>query len=132
VSTATVGQLKTAAASINNTRWLMWTVAIIIVGSLLYVAALERRRDFAVLKALGSSSRALFASLVLESLVVTLVATAFAEVVANFLTALFTQPIDITASAYLTLPLIAVLVGVISSFSALRRVTSADPAGAFG
>ncbi len=132
VSTATVGQLKTAAASINNTRWLMWTVAIIIVGSLLYVAALERRRDFAVLKALGSSSRALFASLVLESLVVTLVATAFAEVVANFLTALFTQPIDITASAYLSLPLIAVVVGVISSFSALRRVTSADPAGAFG
>jgi len=128
---ATVGQLKTAAASINNTRWLMWAVAIIIVASLLYVAALERRRDFAVLKALGSSSRALFASLVLESLVVTLVATAFAELVANLLTSLFTQPVDITTTARLSLPVIAVVVGLISSFSALRRVTGADPAGAF-
>ena len=35
----------------------MWIVAAAIVASMLYVAALERKRDFAVLKALGSSSR---------------------------------------------------------------------------
>ena len=57
VVTATVSQLKTAVASIDNTRWLMWFVAAAIVASMLYVAALERKRDFAVLKALGSSSQ---------------------------------------------------------------------------
>ena len=36
--------------SIDNTRWLMWVVAAAIVASMLYVAALERKRDFAVLE----------------------------------------------------------------------------------
>ena len=35
-----------AVASINNTRSLMWIVAAAIVASMLYVAALERKRDF--------------------------------------------------------------------------------------
>ena len=61
-------------SSIDNTRSLMWFMAAAIVASMLYVAALERKRDFAVLKALGSSSRTLFLSLVLEAVVVTLLA----------------------------------------------------------
>ena len=72
--------------SIDNTRWLMWFVAAAIVASMLYVAALERKRDFAVLKALGSSSRALFLSLVLEAVVVTLFAAVLAEILATLLT----------------------------------------------
>ncbi len=132
VEQSTVGQLGAAAQSVDNTRWLMWAVAVIIVGSSLYVSALERRRDFAVLKALGSSSFMLFGSLLLEALVVTLVATVFAEFVSNVMSGLFSQPVDITSSARATLPIAAVLVGMVASFSALRRVTSADPAGAFG
>jgi putative ABC transport system permease protein len=128
----TVGQLSTAISSIESTRWLMWTVAAAIVASLLYVAALERRRDFAVLKALGSSSRALFLSLVMEAVVVTLMATVLAELVVNLLVPFFSQPVDITFTAYATLPAIAVVVGVLASVSALRRVTGADPAAAFG
>jgi putative ABC transport system permease protein len=96
------------------------------------VAALERRRDFAVLKALGSSSGALFGSLVIEAVVVTLLATIIAELLVNFLVPLFSQPVDINVSAYATLPIIAVVVGILASISALRRVTGADPAAAFG
>ena len=132
VVTDTVGQLRTAVASIDNTRWLMWLVAAAIVGSMLYVAALERKRDFAVLKALGSSSSALFLSLLLEAVVVTLLAAVLAEILASLLTPLFAQPIDITPETRLVLPLIAVTVGVIASTTALRRVTGADPATAFG
>ena len=94
VVTDTMGQLTSAVSSINSTRWLMWIIAAVIVAAMLYVAALERKRDFAVLKALGSSSRALFLSLVL--------------------------------------PIVAVVVGIVASVSALRRVTGADPAAAFG
>jgi putative ABC transport system permease protein len=132
VITDTVSALGGATASIDNTRSLMWLIAAAVVASMLYVAALERKRDFAVLKALGSSSRTLFLSLVLEAVVVTLFAAILAEVLSLFLGPLFAQPIDITPDARLVLPLIAVTVGVIASISALRRVTGADPATAFG
>jgi putative ABC transport system permease protein len=132
VVTATVSQLKSGVESIDNTRWLMWFVAAAIVASMLYVAALERKRDFAVLKALGSSSRALFLSLVLEAVVVTLLAAVLAEALASLLTPAFAQPVAISTEARLVLPLIAVAVGVVASITALRRVTGADPAAAFG
>jgi putative ABC transport system permease protein len=128
----TVAGLGSVVSSIDNTRSLMWIIAVAIVASMLYVAALERKRDFAVLKALGSSSSALFFSLVLEAIVVTLCAAILAEVLSTFLGLLFAQPIDITLDARLVLPLIAVAVGVLASVSALRRVTGADPATAFG
>jgi putative ABC transport system permease protein len=128
----TVTQLGSAATSIDNTRWLMWAVAAAIVASMLYVAALERKQDFAVLKALGSSSGALFGSLVLESVVVTLLAAAVGELLVNVVVKVVQQPVDITLGARAFLPVIAVIVGMISSVSALRRVTGADPAAAFG
>ena len=128
----TVSALGSAVSSIDNTRSLMWLIAAAIVASMLYVAALERKRDFAVLKALGSSSRTLFFSLVVEAVVVTLFAAILAEVLSLFMAPLFAQPIDITPGARLVLPLVAVTVGVIASISALRRVTGADPATAFG
>jgi putative ABC transport system permease protein len=131
VITDTVNQLQTAISSIDNTRSLMWFVAAAIVASMLYVAALERKRDFAVLKALGCSSGTLFVSLVLEAVVVTVLAGLLAEVLASLLTPLFAQPVDITFDARAALPLIALVVGVVASVSALRRVTGADPAAAF-
>ncbi|HEY6430003.1 MAG TPA: FtsX-like permease family protein [Acidimicrobiales bacterium] len=127
----TVNQLTSAISSIDNTRSLMWFVAAAIVASMLYVAALERKRDFAVLKALGSSSAALFMSLVLEAVVVTLLAAFLAEILASLLTPLFAQPVDITLDARAALPVVALVVGVLASVTALRRVTGADPATAF-
>ncbi len=132
VVTDTVGALGSAVSSIDNTRSLMWLIAAAIVASMLYVAALERKRDFAVLKALGSSSRTLFLSLVVEAVVVTLFAAILAELLSTLMGPLFAQPVDITPDARLVLPLIAVIVGVIASISALRRVAGADPATAFG
>ena len=133
VTATTLAQMQSAVSSIENVRWLMWLLAAIIVGALVYVAALERQRDFAVLKALGASSWALFGSLILEAIVVTLVATVLAEFTANALTPfLFDQPVDIRLSAYATLPIIAIVVGALASLTALRRVVSADPAAAFG
>jgi putative ABC transport system permease protein len=133
ISATTLAQMQSAVASIDNTRLLMWILAAVIVGALLYVAALERKQDFAVLKALGASSLALFGSLMLEAVIVSLVATVLAEFVANALTPfLFSQPVDIQFKAYVTLPIIALVVGVLASLTALRRVVSADPAEAFG
>ena len=124
--------LAGAIASINSFKYLLWVVAAIIVAALLYVSALQRVRDFAVLKALGSSSLLLFESLAVQAVVVTLLAAALAAIVANFLGAFFAQPVVIPGSAFATLPVIAIVVGLLSSLVAVRRATSADPAAAFG
>ena len=124
--------LASGVSSINKSRTMMWVVAAIIIAALVYVSALQRVRDFAVLKALGSSSAALFASLCLQAVLVTLLAAALGTVLSFFMTGVFNQPVSVPASAYATLPLVAVVVGVIASLVALRRATTADPVAAFG
>jgi len=127
----TIDSMQEAIASISNSTYLMLVVVALIVAALLYVAALERRRDFAILKAVGASSTELFGSLVLEAVVVTLVGAGLAEVLANSMKFIFKQPVSIPLSAYLQLPLIAIVVGLVASLVALRKATGADPAAAF-
>ena len=123
--------LSTGVKSIDNSKVFMWAVAAIIIAALLYVSALQRLRDFAVLKALGSSSVSLFGSLALQAVIVALIAAAFAMVVCNFMGGMFAQPVVIPASAFATMPVVAIVVGLAASLFALRRIMRADPAAAF-
>ena len=127
----TLDQLAPAVSSINNSRFFMWVIAAFIVAALIYVTALERTRDFAVLKALGSSSSLLFVGLAVQAVLVALTAAVFAAIVANFMTGLFAQPVDIPGTAFVILPVAALVVGLLASLGALRRAVSADPAVAF-
>jgi putative ABC transport system permease protein len=131
VESGTLAALASAVSSIDKSRSMMWVIAAIIVAALVYVSALQRVRDFAVLKALGSSSAALFASLCLQAVIVTLLGAGLGMVLSLFMTGVFSQPVTVPASAYTTLPLVAVIVGVVSSLVALRQATGADPAAAF-
>jgi putative ABC transport system permease protein len=131
VEKASLHQLAPAVSSINNSRMFMWVIAAVIIAALVYVTALDRTRDFAVLKALGSSSQLLFVGLAIQAVLVALFAAVLAEVIANFMKGLFQQPVDIPGSAFVVLPLAAVVVGLLSSLAALRRAVSADPALAF-
>jgi putative ABC transport system permease protein len=131
IERASLGQMATAVQSINNSKLFMWAIAAVIVASLVYVTALERTRDFAVLKALGASSGKLYAGLAFQAVLVALIAAVIAVVLAQFMTGVFKQPVDFPASAYVVLPLSAVAVGLLSSLIALRRAVSADPAKAF-
>jgi putative ABC transport system permease protein len=131
VQAATYTEVAPAVSSIQNTRLFMWFIAAVIVAALIYVTALERTRDFAILKALGSSSVVLFASLALEAVLVSLIAAAVAAGLANLMTGVFSQPVDIPISAFLSLPLAAIAVGLVSSLAAVRRAVSADPSSAF-
>lgn len=131
IERASLAQLSSAVSSIDNSRGFMWVIAAIIVAALIYVTALERTRDFAVLKALGSSSRLLFAGLAAQAVAVALAAAVVAAIIANFMTGLFAQPVDIPGSAFVVLPLSAVIVGLLASVAALRRAVSVDPSAAF-
>jgi putative ABC transport system permease protein len=132
VETDTQSAMAGAMKSINDSKYLMWVVAAFIIAALLYVAALQRTKDFAVLKALGSSSAALFGSLALQAVVVTLAAAVVATIASRFMGGILAQPVDIPASAYYTLPAVAIFVGLLASLVGLRRATGADPAAAFG
>ncbi len=131
IEQASLDQMAQAVSSINNSKWLMWIIAAVIVASLVYVTALERTRDFAVLKALGASSGTLFFGLAIQAVAVALAAAVIAAVLAQFATGVFAQPVDVPVSAYIELPISAVIVGLLASLIALRRAVSVDPAMAF-
>jgi putative ABC transport system permease protein len=131
VEKASLAELSSAVSSINNSKLFMWVIAAIIVAALVYVTALERTRDFAVLKALGSSTGLLFVGLAAQAVAVALAAAVIAAILSTFMTGIFAQPVDIPGSAFIVLPLSALVVGLLASLAALRRAASVDPAAAF-
>ena len=66
-----------------------------------------------------------------QAIVVALAAAAVGAVISTFMGGLFAQPVDIPGSAYVILPLSALVVGLVASLAALRRAVSVDPAVAF-
>ena len=131
IEQASISQLAMAISSIDNTRSFMWFIATIILAALIYITALERTRDFAVLKALGASSRPLYLGLAFQAVVVSLLAAVVGAVLSTFMGGIFDQPVDIPGSAFIVLPISALAVGLISSLIALRRAIGVDPALAF-
>jgi putative ABC transport system permease protein len=127
----TVHAMADAISSIDNSRALMWAVAAIIVAALMYVSSLERLRDFAVLKSLGSSSRLLFLGVAAQAVTITLLAAVFAVGASQVLKPIFALPIIMPAGAFVALPVVAVVVGLLSSLVALRRAIAVDPSSAF-
>lgn len=123
--------LNAAESSINITRILLWIVAAVIVGAVMYTSALDRIRDFAVFKAVGALSRTLVLGLAAEAVITCLIAAVLAVVVAFLLGPLFPVPITIPVSAYAALPVVAVTVGVLSAMSGIRRAVQTDPSLAF-
>jgi putative ABC transport system permease protein len=127
----TIHAMADAISSIDSSRALMWVVAAIIVAALMYVSSLERLRDFAVLKSLGSSSRLLFLGVAAQAVTITLLAAVFAVGVLQLLKPMFALPITVPTSAYVALPVVAIIVGLLSSLVALRRAIAVDPSSAF-
>ena len=132
VARDTLRPMQSAVQSVDNSREFMWVVAAVIVAALVYVSSLQRVRDFAVLKAMGASSFALFAGVAVQAVLVTMAAAVVAALSANLLKPLYPLPVAIPASAYLLLPVTAIVVGIAASLVALRRAVSVDPALAFG
>jgi putative ABC transport system permease protein len=127
-----VRPLKGARTSISLMAGLLWVVAALIVGSMIYVSALERVRDFAVFKAVGVSTRSIMAGLALQAVIVALLAAVIGGIVSVLLGPLFPMRVDIPTAAFALLPVIAVVIGLLASVAGLRRAVMVDPALAFG
>lgn len=133
---AVIADLDRLMASSSQTlavlNGLLWLTAAGIIGLVVYLSALERAGDLAVLKATGASTRALAAGLLLQALVLTLAAAVVGVVVAQLMAPTIPFGVVITPAAYVQLFVIALVVGGVASLAGLRRVLSVDPALAFG
>lgn len=123
--------LKVAVNSITIVAILLWVVAALIVGSVIYLSALERLRDFAVFKAIGVPTRSVMGGLALQAVIVALVAALLGVVLSMLLGPLFPMQVIVPMQAYIALPVLAVAVGLIASATGLHRAVSVDPALAF-
>ena len=124
--------LKVAVDAITIVAVLLWIVAALIVGSVVYLSALERLRDFAVFKAIGVPTRSILAGLTLQAVVVALLAAVLGVMLSQLLTPLFPMTVVVPMNAYLALPVIAVVIALLASVAGLRRAVAVDPALAFG
>ena len=111
---------------------LLWVVAALIVGSMIYMSALERTRDFAVFKAVGVPTRSILAGLAMQAVIVAVLAALLGGVLSVLLGPLFPMRVDIPQLAFFMLPVVAVTIGVLASLAGLRRAVVVDPALAFG
>jgi putative ABC transport system permease protein len=124
--------LASGTQSIAFINALLWLVAAGIIGSIVYLSALERQREFAVLKATGASNRSLLAGLALQAVLLSAGAAVLAAGIARLLAPGFPFTVEIPPSALPRLLGVAVLVGLAASVAGLRRAVGVQPALAFG
>jgi putative ABC transport system permease protein len=124
--------LKVAVDAITIMAVLLWVVAGLIVGSIIYMSALERTRDFAVFKAVGVSTRSVLGGLALQAVLVAVVSALLGVLLSRVLSPLFPMRVDIPEAAFLFLPVLAIVIGLLASMAGMRRAVTVDPALAFG
>ncbi len=123
--------LERSISSVNLIRVLLWFVAALIIGTMTYLSALERRRDVAVLKAIGGSNRQLGMSIALQGVLVALLAAALASLLQVFMVPVFPLEVSVPTRAFLDVPAIAVVVSLLAGVFGLRKAVGVDPALAF-
>jgi putative ABC transport system permease protein len=132
VRTDLLRPVENAVAAIDMVNLLLWIVAVNIIGAVVYLSALERVRDFAVLKATGYSTRSLLLGLCVQSVLVSVGAVVVALGVSRVLVRFFPLPVTIPPRSMLILPAVGIAVGLLSSLFGVRRAGAVDPALAFG
>ena len=121
-----------AAKTIKLIEILLWIVAAGIIAAILYLSALERRNDFAVLKAVGAPGWHLFLGLVLQAVVMALGAVVIGVVVEAIIAPTSAMAVRVSAGDYAAVPIVAVAGGVLASIVPARRAAAVDPSLAFG
>jgi putative ABC transport system permease protein len=124
--------LKNATQSIDFIKFLLWAVAALIVASVVYLTTLERNRDIAVFKATGVPTSAIGAGICLQAVIIAVTSSIIGALLALLLAPNFPMDVVISKSSLLTLPVLAVIVGVLAGLIGVRRTAGIDPAAAFG
>lgn len=111
---------------------LLWIVTGCIIGSVIYLSAIERIGDFAVYKATGVATTWILGGLILQAALLSLVSSALAIVLAWLLVPTMSVPVVLPPNLVLLVPLMAMTVSIVGSLAGVRRAVRVDPALAFG
>lgn len=125
---------RTAAAkrSIDSFTYTLWALAIVIVGAVLYLAAIERIRDFAIFKATGASNRDLVAGLGLQAAIVGAIAGVLSIGLAHLKKPVYPGLLSLPLRVAWPVIPVAVVIAILSSMVGVRRAIRVDPSQAFG
>ena len=127
----TLRPLNPTMTSLDYMTILLWIAGTALMGAVVYVSAIERLRDFAVVKALGGSTGRLLGGVVLQSVLVAILAAAAGVGLSFVVTPNFPFLIKIPQIAYVQLFALAVGAGVFASMGGVRRAVKVDPVMAF-
>ncbi|MGA7272862.1 MAG: ABC transporter permease, partial [Acidimicrobiia bacterium] len=123
-------QKSTLGAIVNTT----FVVAAIVVGLFFALVTLEKRNEFAVLKAIGMSNRILIGSIFTQAIVASLVGFGIGFALSRVVAAVI--PPDVPAlflgGTAATLLVTTLVMGALGAIFSLRRIVRIDPATALG
>ncbi|MBV8979825.1 MAG: hypothetical protein JO086_02895 [Acidimicrobiia bacterium] len=126
-----IAPIKNARKTITLVLALLWVVAALVIGSVVYLSTIDRVRDIAVFKAIGATDRSLLAGVVVQALLLALTACAVGIVLARVIAPMMPMRAEIAGWHRVLLVGVAVAVAAAASVTAVRRVLSIDPAFAF-
>jgi putative ABC transport system permease protein len=110
-------------------------IAIVVVGLFFALITVERIGLYGILKAIGARSRTLFVGVLLQAVVLTLIASIIAGVLATILDRAIPAgsiPFDLSVNRLVTSIILLLVAAIIGSAFSLRRVLKVDPAAAIG
>jgi putative ABC transport system permease protein len=110
-------------------------IALVVIALFFALLTVERTALYGMLKAIGARSRTIFAGLVVQAVVVTLIAAAIAGVIVIVLDLLIPPgsiPLYISAGRIVTSIVLLLIAAIVGCAFSLRRVLRVDPASALG
>ena len=126
--------VKQQRDTFNQIIYTTLAVVLAVVGLFFSLLTLERIGLYGVLKAIGASSRRLFAGVVLQAVVVAVVSFVVGSALALAAQAALPDavPLDLVPARFLTTFIGLLVAAVLGSAISLRRVLRVDPASAIG
>lgn len=124
--------LDGAIASVTLVQSLLWLITVIIIAAIIYITALERTRDFAVLKAVGGRTSNLGLSLLVQGVLMTLIAVGLAGFLQSLIAPSFPMTVRVPSTAWITIAVGAAVAAIAAGAAGVLRVKATSPAEAFG
>jgi putative ABC transport system permease protein len=123
--------LVNARKTIGLILGLLWLVAAMVIGSVVYLTSIDRSRDFAVLKATGATNQSLLMGLAFQASLLSGGACVLGIVMSFGLSSAFPMRTEVASASYITLVAVAVAVALVAAGVSARRTLRIDPALAF-
>jgi putative ABC transport system permease protein len=126
--------VKQQRDTFNQIIYTTLAVVLAVVGLFFSLLTLERLGLYGVLKAIGATTRRLFAGVVLQAVIVAVVAFAIGSLLSVIAAAALPAavPLQLTPARFLSTFIGLLVAAVLGSAISLRKVTKVDPASAIG